>query len=145
MNSKMQNRAVYTIGVMADLLGVHPETLRVWERHGLVKPKRKNTHRLYTDLDLRRILFIQELLNKGLNLAGISEYLTFYPCWLHDNCPNCMRKSENENCAKPCWKEKGTYCQASLGEANICDTCKYRASSSKRKRTAGVALQESQV
>lgn len=129
----MQNRPVYTIGVMADLLDVHPETLRVWERHGLVKPYRRNGQRLYTDNDLKRLLFIQELLERGLNLVGVLEYLSFYPCWLRDDCPSCMRRSNNEGCAKRCWKEKGTYCQVSLDEPNMCDTCEYRKSSSEEK------------
>jgi len=129
----MQNRPVYTIGVIADLLEVHPETLRVWERHSLVKPYRRNGQRIYTDSDLKRLLFIQELLDKGLNLAGVLEYLSFYPCWLRDDCPSCMRRSNKEGCAKRCWKEKGTYCQVSLDEPNMCDTCEYRKSSSEEK------------
>ena len=136
----MQNRPVYTIGVIADLLGVHPETLRVWERHGLITPHRRNSHRLYTDHDLKRLLFIQELLNKGLNMAGISEYLSFYPCWLHDNCPSCMRRSNNGSCAKRCWKEKGIYCQVSLEEASICDTCEYRESGTEEQYTISGTL-----
>jgi MerR family transcriptional regulator/heat shock protein HspR len=69
----MENRPVYIIGIIADLLEVHPETLRVWERHNLVKPYRRNGQRLYTDSDLKRLLFIQELLDKGLNMAGVLE------------------------------------------------------------------------
>ena len=134
----MQNRPLYTIGVMADLLEVHPETLRVWERHGLLKPYRKNVQRLYTDNDLKRLLFIQELLDKGLNLAGVLEYLSFYPCWLRDDCPSCMRRSNTGGCGKQCWKEKGTYCQTSLEEPSICDTCEYKKSRGDQKAAASV-------
>ena len=129
----MQNRPLYTIGIMANLLGVHPETLRVWERQGLIKAHRRNGRRLYTEGDLKRLFFIQELLDKGLNFAGISKLLSFYPCWLRDDCPSCMRKSNNGSCAKQCWKEKGIYCQVALQDASTCDTCEYRESDSEQQ------------
>ena len=67
----MERKPLYTISVIAELMGVHPETLRVWERHGLLKIPRRNAQRLYTDNDLKRLSFIQDLLDKGLNLAGV--------------------------------------------------------------------------
>jgi MerR family transcriptional regulator/heat shock protein HspR len=126
--SHMENRPLYTIGITSDLLDVHSETLRVWERHGLLQPHRKHGQRLYTNNDLKRLSFIKELVTRGLNLAGISEYLSFYPCWLRDDCPSCMRRSNSETCGKRCWKEKGTYCRISLEETDVCDTCEYRKS-----------------
>jgi DNA-binding transcriptional MerR regulator len=105
---------------------VHPETLRVWERHGLVKPPRRNAQRLYTDNDLKRLSFIRGLLDKGLNLTGVASHLTFYPCWLHDDCPKCMRHSIRQGCAKPCWKEHGTFCQVSFEEQALCERCDYK-------------------
>lgn len=68
----MEQKPLYTIGIVADLMDVHPETLRVWEHHGLLKPPRRNTQRLYTDGDLKRLGFIKGLLDKGLNLAGVA-------------------------------------------------------------------------
>jgi DNA-binding transcriptional MerR regulator len=122
----MEKKPLYTIGVVADLIGVHPETLRVWERHGLLKPHRRNAQRLYTDNDLKRLSFIQELIGKGLNLAGIVHYLALYPCWLHGECPKCMRRSIREGCSKACWKEKGTFCQVSFEEQDLCERCDYK-------------------
>jgi len=107
-------------------MGVHPETLRVWERHGLLKPPRKNTRRLFTGNDLKRLAFIGRLLEKGLNLAGVAYHLSFYPCWLHDDCPTCMRQSTREECSKPCWKEEGSFCRVALGEAGLCERCEHR-------------------
>ncbi|RQW81206.1 MAG: MerR family transcriptional regulator, partial [Geobacter sp.] len=101
----MKQKPLYTISVVADLMGVHAETLRVWERHGLLKPPRRNTQRLYTDDDLKRLSFIRGLLGKGLNLAGVGHHLTFYPCWMHHDCPECRHRSTEPGCAKPCWKE----------------------------------------
>jgi MerR family transcriptional regulator/heat shock protein HspR len=129
----MQNRPLYTIGVIADLLEVHRETLRVWEKHGLIKPNRRNGQRLYTDTDLKRLLFIQELLDKGLNQAGVLEYLSFYPCWLRDDCPRCIRRCIGEGCGKQCWKEKGIYCQFSLAEPSVCDNCEFKKSVNEEK------------
>jgi hypothetical protein len=130
----MENRPLYTIGVVANIFDVHPETLRVWERYGLVEPHRRNGQRLFTDQDLKRLAFIQELLSKGLNLAGVSHYLVLYPCWLYDDCPTCMRKSMRESCAKPCWKEKGTYCQVSFEESNMCEKCDFKKPKFEKKK-----------
>ena len=121
----MEKKPLYTISVIAGLMGVHPETLRVWERHGLLKIPRRNSQRLYTDEDLKRLFFIQNLLAKGLNLAGVAYLLTFYPCWLRDDCPKCMRQSIRQGCAKPCWKEDGAFCQVSFEEHNLCQRCDY--------------------
>jgi len=122
----MENKPLYTISVISDLVGVHPETLRVWERHGLLKPPRRNAQRLYTDDDLKRLSFIRKLLDQGLNLAGVTYHLSFYPCWPRDDCPKCMRQSFMHGCAKPCWRKDGTFCQVSFEEEQRCETCDYK-------------------
>lgn len=65
-------RAIYIISVAAELAGVHPQTLRVYERKGLVHPSRTqgNTRR-YSQRDIERLRRIQELTNEGINLAGV--------------------------------------------------------------------------
>ena len=129
-------KPLYTISVTADLMDVHPETLRVWERHGLLKPPRRNTQRLYTDGDLKRLSFILKLLDEGLNLAGVTYHLSFYPCWPRDDCPKCMRQSFMDGCAKPCWRKDGTFCQVSFEEEQMCETCDYKIRKmSQNKRT----------
>lgn len=64
--------AIYIISVAAELAGVHPQTLRVYERKGLVQPSRTqgNTRR-YSQKDIERLRRIQELTNEGINLAGV--------------------------------------------------------------------------
>jgi MerR family transcriptional regulator/heat shock protein HspR len=66
----------YMISVAADLVGMHPQTLRIYESKGLVQPKRTpgNT-RLYSDADLARLQTIQQLTELGLNLAGVERVL----------------------------------------------------------------------
>jgi MerR family transcriptional regulator/heat shock protein HspR len=73
-----QNNAepVYVISVAAKLVEVHPQTLRLYERLGLVKPARtENNIRLYSDTDIERLRQIQRLTNVGLNLAGVQMVL----------------------------------------------------------------------
>jgi MerR family transcriptional regulator/heat shock protein HspR len=67
-----EDRAIYIISVAAELAGVHPQTLRVYERKGLVRPSRTqgNTRR-YSERDISRLRRIQELTNQGINLAGV--------------------------------------------------------------------------
>jgi MerR family transcriptional regulator, heat shock protein HspR len=75
--ARMDDRPRYMISVAADLVGMHPQTLRIYEQKGLVRPKRTagNT-RLYSDEDLERLRVIQKLTTDlGLNLAGVELVL----------------------------------------------------------------------
>ena len=119
----MSNRPVYPIGVVSEILEVHPETIRQWEKGGVMEPpQRRSGKRFYSDEDLKRLQFIRKLTNEGLNLTAIRHYLQLYPCWNMQECPGCMRQTQNAGCAKPCWKEDGTYCLVSSDEA-LCDGC----------------------
>jgi MerR family transcriptional regulator, heat shock protein HspR len=70
------NQAIYIISVAAELAGVHPQTLRVYERKGLVHPQRTqgNTRR-YSPRDIQLLRRIQELTTEGINLAGVMRVL----------------------------------------------------------------------
>src|SRR5919204_5808976 len=71
------NRGVFMISVAAELAGMHPQTLRIYEAKGLINPKRspKKT-RLYSQSDVERLKRIQELTaEEGLNLAGVERVL----------------------------------------------------------------------
>jgi len=73
----MDERPRYMISVAAELVGMHPQTLRIYESKGLIRPKRTagNT-RLYSEADLERLRLIQQLTNElGLNLAGVEQVL----------------------------------------------------------------------
>ncbi|MDH4146772.1 MAG: MerR family transcriptional regulator [Acidimicrobiia bacterium] len=70
------HQAVYVISVAAELAGMHPQTLRIYERKGLVQPARTGGgSRRYSELDIAMLLRIQELTNEGLNLAGVKRVL----------------------------------------------------------------------
>ncbi len=73
----MSDRPIYMISVAAELVGMHPQTLRVYEQKGLVRPKRTpGGTRLYSDADLERLRIIQRLTTElGLNLAGVELVL----------------------------------------------------------------------
>jgi MerR family transcriptional regulator, heat shock protein HspR len=71
-----RNRAVYVISVAAELAGLHPQTLRIYERKGLVDPARTGGgSRRYSDDDIDQLRRIQELTNDGLNLAGVKRVI----------------------------------------------------------------------
>lgn len=66
----------YLIGIVAELAGMHPQTLRLYERRGLLRPSRSaGRTRRYTDADLARLRRIQALSEAGVNLAGIERVL----------------------------------------------------------------------
>jgi MerR family transcriptional regulator/heat shock protein HspR len=73
----MDDKPRYMISIAAELVGMHPQTLRIYEQKGLVRPKRTagNT-RLYSDRDVARLQLIQRLTTEtGLNLAGVERVM----------------------------------------------------------------------
>ncbi len=69
-------RPVYVISVAAELASMHPQTLRLYERRGLLHPQRQpNNRRMYSQHDVERLRRIQELTETGLNLAGVDLVL----------------------------------------------------------------------
>ena len=74
--SRSPDHAVYIISVAAELAGVHPQTLRIYERKGLVDPARtQGGSRRYSDADIDLLKRIQDLTTAGLNLAGVERVL----------------------------------------------------------------------
>ena len=73
----MDDRPRYMISVAAEIVGMHPQTLRMYENKGLVRPKRTpGGTRLYSERDLERLRAIQRLTTElGLNLAGVEHVL----------------------------------------------------------------------
>ena len=73
----MNDRGMYMISVAAELVGMHPQTLRIYETKGLVRPRRTpGGTRLYSEADVERLRIIQRLTSElGLNLAGVELVL----------------------------------------------------------------------
>jgi MerR family transcriptional regulator/heat shock protein HspR len=73
---RSRTHAVYVISVAAELAGVHPQTLRIYERKGLLEPARTGGgSRRYSEADIDQLRRIQELTREGLNLAGVKRVL----------------------------------------------------------------------
>lgn len=72
----MDDRPLYIISVAAELANVHPQTLRIYERKGLLTPQRLRGHRrLYSNRDIEKLKRIQALTKVGVNLAGVKEIM----------------------------------------------------------------------
>ncbi|HXE90071.1 MAG TPA: helix-turn-helix transcriptional regulator [Terriglobales bacterium] len=74
---KRKKQGAYMISAVAEMYGIHPQTLRLYEREGLLRPSRSEGNtRLYTDQDLERLEFILSLARElGVNIAGIAIIL----------------------------------------------------------------------
>ena len=71
-----KDRPLYMISVAAELAGVHPQTLRIYEQKGLVSPQRtRGNTRMYSQADIERLRLINELTDEGINLAGVIRIL----------------------------------------------------------------------
>ena len=71
-----RNRPLYMISIAAELAGVHPQTLRMYEQKGLVTPQRTSGNtRMYSEADIERLNLISERTGEGINLAGVIRIL----------------------------------------------------------------------
>ena len=76
MSQEGRDKPLYMISVAAELTGMHPQTLRVYESKGLVNPKRSGGNtRLYSQNDIERLELINQLTDEGINLAGVVRIL----------------------------------------------------------------------
>ncbi len=81
---RSRDHAVYVISVAAELAGMHPQTLRIYERRGLVQPARtQGGNRRYSDVDIDRLRRISELAAEGMNLEGIRRVMALENEVLH--------------------------------------------------------------
>jgi MerR family transcriptional regulator/heat shock protein HspR len=92
---------VYVISVAAELAGVHPRTLRIYEAKGLIRPARRKHIRLFSEQDVQRVRLIQYLTQEvGLNLAGVRLFLEIQERheevarWLLELCDTQMERRE---------------------------------------------------
>ncbi|MBF0384857.1 MAG: MerR family transcriptional regulator [Candidatus Omnitrophica bacterium] len=90
---KCDTEPVYTIGIAARMLDVCIETLRIWERKELIKPKRLGKNRFYSDSDIKRLEKIRELTHgKGINIEGVKSILGSKKCWEIKHCPSAAKE-----------------------------------------------------
>ncbi len=88
-----EEKAMFTIGVAAQMLSVHPRTLRIYEQEELVKPMRKGKWRYYTMNDIKWIECLRQMIHEnGISIAAIRKLLQYTPCWNVADCPFEKRK-----------------------------------------------------
>ena len=86
-------KALYPIGIVAEILNIHPRTLRIYEQEGLIRPARRGGKRFYSNNDLQWLKCLRKLFTEdGLNIAGIKKLLTLTPCWNIRGCSEDVRK-----------------------------------------------------
>lgn len=115
---------LYPIGVVAEILGTTDQTLRLYEKHGLIKPSRRNKNRYYSENDIKWLQCVRELIHeKKISIEGIKKLLEYAPCWEITQCSEEKRK----NCSafvdrsKPCWELNRMICQKNSGK--VCEDC----------------------
>src|SRR3990172_7929830 len=83
---------LYPIGIVAELVGTTDQTLRLYEKHGLIKPSRRNKNRYYSENDIKWIRCIRELIhNKKISIQGIKKLMDYAPCWELTQCSEDRR------------------------------------------------------
>jgi MerR family transcriptional regulator, heat shock protein HspR len=98
MIPRLRTQAVYVISVAAELAGMHPQTLRIYERRGLVTPARtQGGNRRYSDADIETLQRIAQLAEQGMNLEGIRRVmeLEFENARLRDELRSARLAAEN--------------------------------------------------
>jgi len=119
-----KDRPLYAIGVVADMIGTTNQTLRLYEKRGLIKPFRKNKNRLYSENDVRWLFCIRDLIhNKKISIEGIKKLLKYAPCWEITVCQEiqmaqCRASRDRET---PCWVLNNMICQRNADDN--CDKC----------------------
>lgn len=120
---EIKNYPLYPIGVISELLGVHPETIRTWEKSSVVQPpQRRSGKRFYSERDFKQLQFIKRLVKEGLTLRAVRYYLRIYPCWKTTGCASCLHASSQIGSTKQCWQEAETYCQVADNQ-DPCANC----------------------
>ncbi|TAN46095.1 MAG: MerR family transcriptional regulator [Nitrospirae bacterium] len=127
--------ALYPIGIVAELIGITDQTLRLYEKHGLIKPARRNKNRYYSENDVKWLTCVRDLIHrKKISIEGIKKLLEYAPCWEITDCSQDKRAvcSAYIDKGKPCWEMNKTICKRESGK--VCDECVvYLARNSKTK------------
>jgi MerR family transcriptional regulator/heat shock protein HspR len=130
---------LYPIGIVAELVGTTDQTLRLYEKHGLMKPARRNKNRYYSENDIKWIRCIRELIHhKKISIQGIKRLMEYAPCWELTECTEERRNkcSAYIDRSKPCWELNRQICQRESGK--ICEDCVvYISKMEKQKMSKG--------
>jgi MerR family transcriptional regulator/heat shock protein HspR len=121
---KKKDMPLYSIGIVAELIGITDQTIRLYEKHGLIKPARRNKNRYYSENDIKWLACIRDLIHaKKISIEGIKKLLEYAPCW---EITECSEQRRNKCTAyidktKPCWELNRMICNREPDRA--CDDC----------------------
>jgi len=123
-DEEKQTMPLYPIGIVSELIGTTDQTLRLYEKHGLIKPARRNKNRYYSENDIKWIRCLRDLIhNQKISIEGIKKLLDYAPCW---DITRCSEQRRNKCSAyidktKPCWELNRAICNAESGR--LCEDC----------------------
>ncbi|HWR59486.1 MAG TPA: MerR family transcriptional regulator [Thermodesulfovibrionales bacterium] len=115
---------LYSIGVVSELLGTTDQTLRLYEKHGLIMPARRNKNRFYSENDIKWLRCVRDLIHvRKISIEGIKKLLEFAPCWEITSCPEEMkvRCSAFIDKSKACWELNRMICNKEAEK--VCEDC----------------------
>lgn len=119
-----KSKPLYSIGVVSELIGTTDQTLRLYEKHGLLKPARRNKHRFYSENDIKWLRCLRDLIHvKKISIEGIKKLLEYAPCWEITSCPDerKVRCSAFIDRTKQCWELNRMICHKEAGK--VCGDC----------------------
>ncbi|MEJ2184207.1 MAG: MerR family transcriptional regulator [Nitrospirota bacterium] len=137
------NVPLYPIGIVAELIGTTDQTLRLYEKHGLIKPARRNKNRYYSENDIKWLRCIRELIHtKKISIQGIKKLMDYAPCWELTECSEDKRTkcSAFIDRSKPCWELNQQICQRESGK--LCEDCVVYISKKLMKQEKASNVQE---
>lgn len=123
-NEEKQSMPLYPIGIVAELIGTTDQTLRLYEKHGLIKPARRNKNRYFSENDIKWIRCLRDLIHtQKISIEGIKKLLDYAACW---DITKCAEDKRNKCTAyidrtKPCWELNKTLCSKESGK--LCEDC----------------------
>jgi MerR family transcriptional regulator, heat shock protein HspR len=124
---------LYPISIAAELIGTTDQTLRLYEKHGLITPTRRNKNRFYSDNDIKWLKCARQLIHeKKISIEGVKKLLEYAPCWEIQECPEDKRNtcSAYIDKSKPCWEVARTRCKSGIE----CDKCIVYMAGMKKKK-----------
>lgn len=115
---------LYPIGIVSELLGTTDQTLRLYEKHGLISPARRNKNRFYSENDIKWLRCVRDLIHvRKISIEGIKKLLEYAPCWEITGCHDDRKKrcSAFINKTRPCWELNRMICNREAGKD--CEDC----------------------
>lgn len=112
---------LFPIGVVAELLHVTDQTLRVYEKNGLITPVRRNRDRYYSTNDIVWLKCLRRFIKEeGINLKGIEKLMKFVPCYEISPCEDCCNCTAYLKRSIPCWESAA---KVSPSSRQFCQHC----------------------